>query len=247
MLEDSLFESIGRKKTRKPVTVVVSAAAHVATIAVLALIPLVQTQAITMPALDLSLWAPRSEPAKSPQPVTAQPRVQERLRPDAGAFVEPERIPGGISYEPVQTTLPLLPSSDIGTTRSVLSEILGRNAEAAPPAAAPPQPPTLPAVPAPVVTKPVRIGGTVQEGMLVHQVRPTYPPLAKQARVQGLVVMEAVISRDGTIQDLRVVSGHPLLTRAAVEAAQQWRYRPTLLNGEPVEVITTITVNFTFQ
>jgi len=85
----------------------------------------------------------------------------------------------------------------------------------------------------------------VENAKLLFQPKPEYPPLAKMARIQGTVRLEAVISKDGTIQDLKVVSGHPLLVKAALEAVQRWRYQPTLLNGEPVEVITEIDVNFT--
>jgi protein TonB len=81
---------------------------------------------------------------------------------------------------------------------------------------------------------------------MISQVRPTYPPLAKQARIQGVVVLEAVIGKDGSIQNLRVITGHPLLIKAAQDAVSQWRYKPTMLNGEPVEVVTTVTVNFAF-
>lgn len=73
-----------------------------------------------------------------------------------------------------------------------------------------------------------------------------YPPLAKQARIQGVVVLEAVIGKDGKIQNLRVITGHPLLIKAAQDAVSQWEYKPTMLNGEPVEVVTTVTVNFAF-
>jgi protein TonB len=82
---------------------------------------------------------------------------------------------------------------------------------------------------------------------LVSQPRPVYPPLAKQARIQGVVRFTAIIGRDGTIQNLTLVSGHPLLVSAAQEAVKQWRYKPTLLNGEPVEVVTQIDVNFTLN
>src|SRR5256884_1944785 len=82
------------------------------------------------------------------------------------------------------------------------------------------------------------------EGNLIHRVQPEYPPLAIQTRTQGQVVLRAVISRGGTIENLQVVSGHPLLVRAALEAVRQWRYRPYVLNGEPVEVETQVTVNF---
>jgi protein TonB len=87
----------------------------------------------------------------------------------------------------------------------------------------------------------------VQEGKLISGPRPVYPPLARQARVEGTVRLEAVISREGVILNLRAVSGHPLLIPAAVAAVQQWVFRPTSLNGDPVEVATVIDVNFTLQ
>ena len=82
------------------------------------------------------------------------------------------------------------------------------------------------------------------EANLVHRVQPAYPPLARAARIQGSVVLQAVISKTGTIENLQVLNGHPMLVRAALDAVQQWRYRPYFLNGEPVEVETQITVNF---
>jgi len=91
----------------------------------------------------------------------------------------------------------------------------------------------------------IRVGGGVQATLLKHSVRPEYPPLAKQARIQGTVRLEAVIGKDGTVRNLTVVSGHPLLVPPSLEAVRQWVYEPTLLNGEPVEVITMIDVNFT--
>jgi protein TonB len=89
------------------------------------------------------------------------------------------------------------------------------------------------------------VGGNVQQAKLVRQPRPVYPPLAKQARIQGVVRLNAIIGRDGAIQNLQVASGHPLLVPSALDAVKQWVYQPTLLNGEPVEVITQIDVNFT--
>jgi protein TonB len=91
------------------------------------------------------------------------------------------------------------------------------------------------------------VGGNVAQASLLQQVKPVYPPLAKQARIQGVVLLEAVINKEGSIDNLRVISGHPLLTQAAIDAVRQWRYKPTLLNNEPVEVVTTITVNFAFS
>jgi protein TonB len=84
----------------------------------------------------------------------------------------------------------------------------------------------------------------MMEGNLVHRVQPEYPALARQARIQGVVVLRAMISRDGAIENLQVLSGNPLLTPSALNAVRQWRYRPYVLNGEPVEVETEVTVNF---
>ncbi len=91
----------------------------------------------------------------------------------------------------------------------------------------------------------IRVGGTVQANNLISQRQPVYPPLAKQARIQGVVKLNAVISKDGRVENLTVVSGHPLLIPAALEAVKEWIYKPTLLNGQPVEIITEIDVNFT--
>ena len=85
----------------------------------------------------------------------------------------------------------------------------------------------------------------MQSARLLNQARPVYPPLARQARVQGTVRLEAVISKEGAIEELKVLNGHPLLVQAALDAVKQWRYQPTQLNGVAVEVITTIDVNFT--
>ena len=82
------------------------------------------------------------------------------------------------------------------------------------------------------------------EGNLIFRIQPEYPPLARQARVEGTVVLRAMISREGLIENLQVLSGHPMLIRAAADAVRQWRYRPYQLNGEPVEVETQVTVNF---
>jgi protein TonB len=88
------------------------------------------------------------------------------------------------------------------------------------------------------------VGGDVQAGLLLHQVRPSYPPLAKAGHVTGVVKLAAIITCDGRVRDLTVISGHPLLVKAALEAVRQWLYKPTLLNGEPIEVKTVISLNF---
>jgi TonB family protein len=92
--------------------------------------------------------------------------------------------------------------------------------------------------------KRIRVGGAVERAMLIYKPSPVYPPLAKTARIQGVVRLEAVIGKDGTLQDLKVITGHPLLLESALMAVSQWVYKPTLLNGEPVEVVTEIDVNY---
>jgi protein TonB len=92
----------------------------------------------------------------------------------------------------------------------------------------------------------VRVGANVTGANLISQVPPVYPELAKQARIQGVVVLELEITKEGSVDNVRVLSGPPLLTQPALDAVKQWRYKPTLLNNEPVPVVTTVTVNFSF-
>jgi len=101
-----------------------------------------------------------------------------------------------------------------------------------------------PAAPIPGVGR-IKVDGQVQAANLVSKVNPLYPPLAKQARIQGVVHLTAIIGTDGAVRNLQVISGHPLLVPPALEAVRQWTYQPTLQNGKPVEVVTTIDVNFT--
>jgi periplasmic protein TonB len=91
----------------------------------------------------------------------------------------------------------------------------------------------------------VRVGGNVQQANLVSQVKPVYPPEAKQDRVQGTVQLDVIIDREGHVENISVLAGPEPLIQPAVEAVKQWTYRPTLLNGEPVRVETTVSVNFT--
>jgi periplasmic protein TonB len=93
----------------------------------------------------------------------------------------------------------------------------------------------------------VRVSQGVSTGLLIRKIQPNYPPLARQARIQGTVVLQAEISKEGTIQNLQLISGHPMLAPSAIEAVKQWRYRPYLLNGEPVAVETQVVVNFSLS
>jgi periplasmic protein TonB len=109
------------------------------------------------------------------------------------------------------------------------------------PALAPPKPLVRTATP----SAPMRVGGSVQMAKLIRKVIPEYPRLAKEARISGVVNLIGTIAKDGTIRNLQLVGGHPMLARAAMDAVEQWVYEPTLLNGEPVEVIAPIEVSFT--
>jgi protein TonB len=93
----------------------------------------------------------------------------------------------------------------------------------------------------------IRVGGNVQAAMAISAPKPLYPPDAKQAHIQGVVKLNVLIGKDGTVENLEVASGHPLLAPAALEAVRQWIYKPTLLNGNPVEVVTVVDINFTLS
>jgi protein TonB len=110
-----------------------------------------------------------------------------------------------------------------------------------------PVPPSAAAVTMPVPPGTIRVGGNLQSNKIVDKATPVYPPLAKQARIQGVVKLTVHIGADGTVKDIQLLSGHPLLVEAAVDAVKQWVYQPTLLNGNPVDVITDVDVNFTLS
>jgi periplasmic protein TonB len=118
--------------------------------------------------------------------------------------------------------------------------LFGKPIAIAPPAPTPVPHPTAPSAP-------LHVSGGVQMAKLVKQVVPTYPPLARSARIYGVVHLIGIIGKDGTIRNLQLIDGHPLLARAALDAVSQWIYKPTLLSGEPVEVICPIDVTFTLS
>lgn len=108
-------------------------------------------------------------------------------------------------------------------------------------------PEAAPRVAAPPAPRQIRVGGNLQAANLIKRVTPIYPPLARSARAQGIVKFTAAIGKNGTIQNLQLISGPALLVKAASDAVKQWVYRPTLLNGEPVEVVTQIEVSFSLD
>jgi periplasmic protein TonB len=178
------------------------------------------------------------QPPAPPAPPASQPPTAQTMSNMSGLHViEPPTIPQTIAMIN-ETEAPPAPDLDrtgvpggTGMRGDGVLNSLGPSADwVAPP-------------PRPTATKPFRISH-IAEGNIINRVQPIYPTLARQARIQGPVQLRAIISKAGTIENLNVNSGHPMLTAAAIEAVRQWRYRPYLLNNEPVEVETEITVNF---
>ncbi len=247
MFDELLESDPNRPKTNKSWTVMVSAALQLLLLTILILIPLIYTEALPRAVLSTILVAPPPPPPPPPPPAatpivrvkpvarlmnqgvlrapTAIPKQvaiikEEELPPDVGAVGVMGGVPGGV------------PGGQAGgVLGGIIGGVTGSNV--------PPPPRETP--------KRIRVGGQVQQARLISQPRPIYPPLAKQARIQGTVRLQAIIAKDGSIAQLEVLSGHPLLQQAALQAVGQWRYQPTLLNGEPVEVVTTVEVVFTLS
>lgn len=228
----------GTHETRKPATVLLSFVLQVSVICLLVLLPLVYTEALPTAQLWNLLVAPSPPPPAAATPVR---HVQPRLAPRAFVapqLIAPTKIPTRINPIADAPFAPEIGSPSAGSGAAVLNGLVTSVAEMPPP----PPPATNPKP-----AGPVKIGGKVAEANVIYSVRPVYPPLAKSARVQGTVEFTAIISKEGTIENLTLVRGHPLLVNAAREAVSKWRYRPTLLNGQPVEVVTDIVVNFTLS
>jgi periplasmic protein TonB len=251
MFEQTFVDGEGR--TNKPWTVILSTLGQVSLVGIALLIPLIYTEALPKTSLTSFLTAPPPPPPPPPPPAQAPPKVVKVVvkQFDGTKLLAPKVIPKQIAM--IQEDEP--PPSAMG---GVVGGVPGGVPGGAPggviggllSGAAPPPPPPPP--PKKEEVKPknperIRVGGNVSAANLIRKITPVYPPLAKQARVQGTVRFSAIIGKDGTIQNLQLVSGHPLLVPSATEAVKQWVYKPTLLNGEPVEVITQIDVNFTLS
>ncbi len=243
MFEDSLIESGGRLKTKRGWTSMVSFAIQVMIIGVMILIPLIFTEALPKGQMMFLLVAPPPPPPPPPPPAAAV-KIVKVIQTDIvnGQLRTPTKIPKKIEMiKEDEAPPPVMPSAGVvggvpggvpgGQMGGVLGSIVSAGA----------------AMPAPKIATPqrVRVSSGVVSGLLVRKVQPNYPPLARQARIQGVVILQAQISKTGDIENLQLISGHPMLAPAAIEAVKQWKYRPYLLNGEPVEVETQVQVNFT--
>ena len=243
MFEDSLVESAGRLKTKRGATTLFSFILEFLFLGVLILLPLIFTEALPAKQLMTMLTAPPPPPPPPPPPAAAPvvvKKIQSEL--DNGQLRTPTAIPKKIQMlkedEPPPSAGPAGVVGGVpgGVPGGAMGGVLGSVMSSVPTA-----------VPKAATPQRVRVSQGVSQGLLVHKVQPSYPPLARQARIQGVVVLQALIGKDGSIQNLHVVSGHPMLTTAALEAVKEWRYKPYYLNGEPVEVETTINVNFTLS
>jgi len=241
MFEDSLIESGNKLKTKRLGTTVLSFLLQVGLIGILILIPLIYTDALPKGNLMTFLVAPPPPPPPPPPPAAAIKVVKIQSEVINGQLRTPTKIPDKVQMSKEEEAPPDLGGGvpggvpggiPGGSTGGVMGGILNSANTAIPKVATPQR---------------VRVSTGVATGLLIKKVTPNYPQLAKQARIQGTVVLQAEISKDGTIQNLQLISGHPMLAPAAIEAVRQWRYKPYLLNGEPVAVETTVQVNFSLS
>ncbi len=241
MFEDSLLESGNRLKTKRGRTTTFAIFLEILLIGVMVLMPLIFTEALPKQQLMTFLVAP-PPPPPPPPPAAAPVKIVHQIQTDIvnGALRTPTKIPQKIQMIKEDEAPPAMASAGVvggvpggipgGQMGGVIGGIISSTPVAVPKVATPQR---------------VRVSAGVTSGLLIRKVNPIYPPLARQARISGTVVLRAVISKDGSIENLTLVSGHPMLAPAAIDAVKQWKYKPYLLNGEPVEVDTEVQVNFT--
>ncbi|HXX27078.1 MAG TPA: TonB family protein [Terriglobales bacterium] len=243
MFEDSLIESGGRLRTKRGMTTTLSFVLQAVFVGILVLIPLLFTEALPKGQLMTFLVAP-PPPPPPPPPAAAPVHIVKQVQTDIvnGQLRTPTKIPQKVQMIKEDEAPPEMSSAGVvggvpggvpgGQMGGVIGGIISSTPVAVPKVATPTR---------------VRVSQGVTQGLLIRKVQPTYPPLARQARIQGSVLLAAEISKDGSIENLHLISGHPMLAPAAIEAVKQWKYKPYILNGEPVEVETQITVNFTLS
>ena len=239
MFEDSLVESSGTLVRGNPWTFAFSFTAQSILAGIVLLMSLLYTDALPIRTLISTVEVP--PPAAQAPPASHSVKLARASSEfNKGVLILPREIPSSIAMVHDNQSAAAgesQPSNGVpygvgnAPSNPILTELLSG---------------TRAVVPRISVQK-VRVSSGVAQGLLIRQVKPQYPILAQQARIQGTIVLQAVIGKDGTVQEVRVVSGHPLLTGAAIAAVKQWLYRPYSLNGEPVAVDTQIIVNFTLN
>jgi len=250
MFEQVLVSRQGQAS--RPLAMTISFTGQVAALTAVALISLFRTDSLTSAFSFVRVAAPAGPSQRTPPHTTAVSKPTSARTPWR-VFTQPTRVPTQIALGEIETPASLGPAViDNGIVGGIGTDSdysVARLIDIPPPAPTPPSKPIAqekPAAPS-APPKPIAVSQGVQSAKLIKQVKPAYPPLARQARLSGTVHLTAVIGRNGAIERLQLISGHPLLAPAAIEAVKQWLYRPTLLNGEPVEVVTEIDVNFTLS
>lgn len=247
LFSDSLLQYSGQR-SRQTWATFSSFTIQCVMLGILLLLPLYFTQ--ELPKAQLLTFLVTPPPPPPPPPADQQvARVTRQIQTDlmtSGLLRTPTRIPTKVQMIKEDDAPPPMASSGGvvggvpgGIPGGQLSGVIGGIVNSTSSLAFVPK--LQPAVP-----QRVRISQGVTSGLLLHRVEPPYPLIAKSARISGSVVLKAIIDKEGNIKDLQLVSGHPLLVPAAIDAVKQWRYRPYLLNGQPVEVETTVTVIFAF-
>jgi len=236
MFEDSTFESNGTIHTRSRGWMFAALLFNGSILLALVLIPLIYPQALPRQVIAFLMEAPappRAARPGRPQPAHAAPTPTQVLE---DPFRAPRQIPSNITILDRPEALPNIAMTDprpgIGIPGGIGPSLPGQ--------------PTLPIV-RPAAKTPLPVPSSIVEGLLILKTLPPYPPIARASHLEGTVVLAATISKTGTIENLRVVSGSPMLQRAALDAVKTWQYKPYLLNGEPVEVETTVNVNFRLE
>jgi len=248
MFSDSLLD-FGQQKKRQTFATTTSFIFNCMAVGLMLIMPLVFTEDLPKAQLLTFLVAP-PPPPPPPPPAAEVQRVVHQIQTDmlnTGQLRTPTKIPRKIEMikedeapPPIASTGGVVGGVPGGIPGGQLGGVIGGIVSATS---------NLSSVPklVPVTPQRVRISQGVTRGLLIHRVEPGYPALARAARVQGDVILTAVISVNGEIENLQLVSGHPMLVPAAITAVKQWRYKPYLLNGQPVEVETTITVIFSLS
>src|SRR5688572_20101224 len=237
LFEDLVESDVVAHKGRKGYTLPVSLAAHAIVLVGVVVMPLLSAGELPEPtsAVKAFFVEPAAPPPPPPPPPPPAPKAQVQPRtaatpvPTENKFTAPVEVPEEIKPEEgidlgVEGGVP--GGVEGGVPGGVVGGVVGGLPDAPPPAQA------------------VRVGGQIKEPKQLKRVQPVYPDIAKQARVQGVVILECTISPQGKVTDVKVLRGIPLLDASAIEAVKQWVYSPTLLNGVPVPVIMTVTVNF---
>lgn len=230
-----VVDPVPRLGSQSRYTVPLSIAAHAAVVAALVIVPLMATDMMPHPRTVMDAFAaPAALPSPPPPPrAQAAPRASA---PSASAGAAPTEAPATIAPEPA-TTGSVIGDPD-GVPGGLPAGVVGSIGVL-------PDVPRLP--PPPSVTEPRPVGGRIRPPAKLRHVPPVYPAIARQARVQGVVIVEAVIGIDGRVTQANVVGSKPLLDEAALAAVRQWVFTPTTLNGVPVPVVMTVRVNFTLH